>query len=132
MLAPYEPSRVGEARAIAFKICVEPEDEPERAIALVRSLPDTFRIGRVLSIGSAALEAIPELAVGDRVLYAQSVACTTAMARRHFVHHDHVVCIVEPGATQAELDPRPVSAPARAHIEAAAPAWSGNAGKFAR
>jgi co-chaperonin GroES (HSP10) len=104
MLAPYETAKIGELRAVAYKIVVEPEPAPERVIALVRDRPDVFRIGRVVSIGSEANEKIPELAVGDRVLYSQSVACTTAVKDRHIVHHEHVLCIVE-GGSVAELDP---------------------------
>lgn len=102
MLAPYETR---ELRAIAYKVIIEPEPEPERVIHVVKEREDSFRIGRVISIGSEANEKIPELAVGDRVLYAQTVSCTTAMKDRHIVHHDHVLCIVE-GYSKAELDPK--------------------------
>ena len=102
MLAPYENR---ELRAIAYKVIVEPEPEPERVIAIVKERDDAFRIGRILSIGDEAARKVPELRVGDRVLYAQSVSCTTAVRNRHIVHHDHVICAVEEGATLAELDP---------------------------
>ena len=105
MLAPYEVTKVGELRAIAFKVVVQPEPEPERTIQVVRERDDVFRIGRVVSIGSEANEKIPDLMVGDRVLYAQSMATTTAVKDRHVVPHDHVLCIVE-DLQLAELAPR--------------------------
>ena len=105
MLAPYDTA---ELRAIAFKVIVEPEPAPERIIAIVQDSADNFRIGRVLSIGREAGTKVPELAVGDRVLYAQSVSCTTAVKNRHVVHHDHILCVV---SGDGPLDARALSAP---------------------
>lgn len=82
-------------RAIAFKVIVEPEPEPKRAIHIVKDMADAFRVGRVLSIGKEAADKLPDLRVGDRVLYAQTTSCTTAVKGRHIVHHDHVLCVVE-------------------------------------
>jgi hypothetical protein len=100
-------------RAIAFKVIVEPEREAsdDRLITIVKSAKDSFRIGRVLSVGAVAKEKVPELEPGVRVLYAQSVACTNACEDRHIVHHDHVLCIVAEGETLRDLDPVTHSAP---------------------
>ena len=91
MLAAYEGV---ELRAIAFKVVIEPLAEPERIIAIVKERQDSFRRGRVLSIGKVAAEKLPDLRVGDLVLYAQSVACTNAVKNRHIVAHDHVLAVV--------------------------------------
>lgn len=96
MLAPYSRAELGgELRAIAYKVVVEPEPEPERLVAVVKSQEDSFRVGRVVSVGKVAAEKIPELEPGLRVLYAQGHSCTTAVEGRHIVHHDHVLCVVE-------------------------------------
>lgn len=84
-----------ELRAIAFKVIVQPEPEVDRIVHVIKERDDAFRVGRILSIGKEAAEKLPELRVGDRVLYAQSTSCTTAVKDRHVVHHDHVLCVVE-------------------------------------
>lgn len=87
-----------ELRAIAFKVIVKPDPKPEPLIEIIQERADSFRTGRVLSIGAIAREKNPDLRVGDRVLYAQSTSCTTAVKDRHVVNHDHVLCVVEDGA----------------------------------
>jgi hypothetical protein len=101
MLAPYEPRR---CRAVAAKVVIHPEPEPERLISRPDNMQaDSFRIGRILSIGTDAAKALPELAEGDYVLYVQSTACTTAMRDRAIVHHDAVICGVDgPGELNAK------------------------------
>lgn len=103
MLAPYDCDDVGPLLAVAFKVIIEPEPEPQRTIHVVKDRADSFRIGKVLSLGSEANEKLPELAIGDRVLYVQSQACTTAVKNRHIVHHEHVLCVVlDPETTDLE------------------------------
>ncbi len=110
MLAAYREMTL---RAVAYKVIVEPEKEAtdDRLIAIVKHTKDSFRLGRVLSVGAVAKEKVPELEPGVRVLYAQSVACTTAVENRHVVHHDHVLCIVAEGLALRDLDPLTFSAP---------------------
>lgn len=99
MLTPYEGVKL---RAVGVKVIVEPEPEPETAIALVKNQPDSFRLGRVVSIGSEAATHLPDLRVGERVLYAQSVACTTAVKGQHVVHWEHVIAPVVEGPIDIE------------------------------
>lgn len=100
-------------RAIAYKVIVAPEAEAKSAsvIEIVTSLKDAFRIGKVLSVGAVAKEKVPELEPGVRVLYAQSVACTTAVEGRHIVHHDHVIAVIGEGTTLGDLDPKTYARP---------------------
>jgi hypothetical protein len=96
MLAPYEGKEV---RAVAGKVILEPEEAPERIIEIVREREDAFRVGRVISIGREAAKELPDLRIGDRVLYAQGVACTTAVKDRHIVAHDTILCALDDGVS---------------------------------
>ncbi len=129
MLAPYEKT---ELRAIAEKVIVVPEDEPARLIEVVKERPDSFRIGRVLSIGLEAAKQLPELAVGDRVLYAQSVACTTAVKDRHVMHYDQVIAIVAGGSELGAAAPAAYESRTGDSYETVypAPARTGAVGKW--
>lgn len=113
MLAPYETLPL---RAIAFKVIIEPEPAPERLIHVVKETEDAFRIGRVLSIGKEAQEKMPDLKVGDRVLYAQLTSCTTAVKDRHIVKWDHVICGVDDEVTLPELDAKSLAPPMVASV----------------
>jgi hypothetical protein len=112
MLAPYELGGTAELRATGRKVVVEPEPAPERLVHVVKDRDDSFRIGRILSMGIEAADKLRELKVGDRVLYAQSVACTTAVTKRdkagsskarHIVDHEAILCGVQEGAETVEL-----------------------------
>jgi hypothetical protein len=94
-----------ELRAPGVKIVIEPEDPPKASelIEVVRGKgeEDTFRIGRVLSMGTEAARELPDVQPGDRVLYPQTVAATNAAERggkpRHIVHWDKVLAAVVEG-----------------------------------
>jgi co-chaperonin GroES (HSP10) len=96
------PIELGDAelRATAYKVIVEPEETVTSSLlTIVRKDEDSFRIGRVLSLGVEASRKLPDVKRGDRVLYAASTACVNGATRggkpRHIVHHDHVLCAVE-------------------------------------
>lgn len=93
-----------ELRAIVERVVIEPEKVQRSPLDIDRSDEDTFRIGVVLSIGTAARKKCPEIEIGMRVLYAASGAATNAAKRgdaeRHVVHSDHVLCeVYGPGVT---------------------------------